>query len=59
MLIKMNIFLKGESVDNPLGMGMFETARFPRFEGYPEANGGLGTGDYIVLNKLKRKNSEI
>jgi len=60
MMVQMNLFLKGESVDNPLGMGMLDpSSRFPRFEGYPEGNGGLGTGDYIVLNKLKRKNSEI
>jgi len=59
MMILMNIYLKGETVDNPLMMGMLEPARFPRFEGNPNGNGGLGTGDYIVLNKFKRKYAEI
>lgn len=59
MMVMMNIYLKGESTDNPLMMGMMEPARFPQFEGNPKGNGGLGTKDYIVLNRLKRKNSEI
>ncbi len=56
MMTLMNIFLKGETVDNPLGMGMLEPPRFPRFEGNPNE---FGTGDYRVLNRLKRKYSEI
>lgn len=56
MMALMNIYLKGETVDNPLGMGILDPPRFPRFEGNPN---GVGTNDYRVLNKLKRKNSEI
>jgi len=59
MLALMNVYLKAESVENPLMLGMLEPARFPTFEGQPKGNGGLGTGDYVVLNQLKRKNSEI
>ncbi|KKM18005.1 hypothetical protein LCGC14_1670020 [marine sediment metagenome] len=59
MMAMMNIYLKGESVENPLGMGILEPSRFPRFEGQPKGNGGLGTGDYVVLNRLKRKYGEI
>ncbi len=56
MMVYMNIFLKGETTDNPLSMGVLEPPRFPRFEGQPN---GFGTEDYRVLNRLKRKYSEI
>lgn len=55
MMGLMNIFLKGETVESPLGMGMLEPPRFPKFIGY---SNGIGTMHYRVLNKLKRKNSE-
>ncbi|KKL55423.1 hypothetical protein LCGC14_2255540 [marine sediment metagenome] len=47
MMTLMNLFLKGETVDNPLGMGMLEPSKFPRFEGNPY---GIGTEDYKLLN---------
>jgi len=59
MMAQMNIYLKGETVENPMTMGMLEPPRFPRFEGNPKGNGGIGTEDYLILNKLKRKYSEI
>ncbi|KKL20711.1 hypothetical protein LCGC14_2452720 [marine sediment metagenome] len=59
LMVLTNIYLKGETVENPLEMGMIEPKRFPQFIGDPEANKGLGTDHYRTLNKLKRKHSEI
>jgi hypothetical protein len=59
LMVLINIYLKGETVENPLEMGMLEPKRFPQFIGDPEYNNGLGTDHYRTLNKLKRKHSEI
>jgi len=59
MMVLTNIYLKGETVENPLEMGMIVPNRFPQFVGSPTTNRGLGTGHYRTLNKLKRSKSEI
>ncbi len=56
MMVLMNTYLKGETVDNPLGLGMLDPSKFPRFEGNPYGN---GTNDYKILNRFKKKYSEI
>ncbi len=59
LMVLTNIYLKAETVENPLEMGMMEPKRFPQFIGNPTENKGLGTDHYRTLNKLKRKYSEI
>lgn len=58
MMVQMNIYLKGESVESPLETGFYsEALGFPKFKGDPSANDGKGTDHYLTLNKLKRKYS--
>jgi len=59
MMVQMNIYLKAESVENPLEMGLLEAIGFPSFKGDPEANDGKGTLHYFVLNKYKRQHSVL
>lgn len=54
----MNLYLKGESGDSPLETGFYVNPGFPTFHGDPNANKGMGTGHYLILNKLKRKYSQ-
>lgn len=58
MMIQMNIYLKGESVENPLETGFYTSPGFPYFRGNPNADNGLGTGHFRVLNKYRRKYAE-
>lgn len=56
MMIMMNIYLKGETVESPLETGFYsEALGFPYFKGDPE---GVGTYHYAVLNKLRRIHAE-
>ena len=56
IMVQMNIYLKAESVENPMESGFYESAGFPVFHGDPE---GLGTEHYRILNKYRRKYSEL
>jgi len=53
MMGLMNIYLKGEHNETPLQSGFYGIG-FPEFVGEPADNDGVGSGDYIILNKLKR-----
>ena len=59
MLVRMNVYLKAEESDSPMSSGFYDVAGFPKFEGNPEADKGLGTGHYRVLNKYRRKYSVL
>lgn len=58
LMVQTNIYLKGESVENPFETGFYTGPGFPVFHGDPEANNGKGTGHYAILNKYKRKYSQ-
>lgn len=55
MMVQMSIYLKAENTESPLETGLYDAIGFPSFKGSPK---GLGTGHYLVLNKLRRKYSE-
>lgn len=57
MLVLMNMYLKGESNETPMQSGFYGIG-FPMFTGHPDDNDGKGSGDYIILNKLKREHGE-
>lgn len=56
MMVQMNIYLKAEHTESPLETGLYDAIGFPSFKGSPR---GEGTGHYLVLNKYKRKYSEL
>jgi len=58
MMILTNLYLKGEANESPMQSGFYEGPGFPLFSGYPDDNKGVGSGDYIILNKLKLKHSQ-
>jgi len=58
MMILTNLYLKGDSNETPIQSGFYGAIGFPEFIGEPTDNDGVGSGDYIILNKLKRKHSE-
>jgi hypothetical protein len=55
LMVLTNLFLKGESNETPLQSGFYANPGFPDFDGEPTANQGIGSGDYIMLNKYKNK----
>ena len=57
MMILTNLYLKGESNETPMQSGFYGIG-FPMFVGHPDDNNGKGSGDYIILNKLKREHGE-
>jgi hypothetical protein len=57
-MILTNLYLKGEQNESPMGSGFYSNPGFPIFAGYPEDNNGIGSGDYIILNKYKREKSQ-
>ena len=59
IMVQMNIYLKAESVENPMETGFYTGPGFPVFHGDPEADDGKGSGHYRVLNKLRRKYSVL
>lgn len=56
LLVEVNIFLKGDATQ---GGFITQPVTFPKFKGNPEDNNGLGSGDFIILNKLKKKYSTV
>lgn len=54
MMILTNLYLKGEVNETPMQSGFYDIG-FPQFIGDPMENNGMGSGDYIILNKYKRK----
>ena len=54
MLVETNIFLKGDATQ---GGFVTKKAEFPEFKGKSEDNEGIGSGDFILLNKLRDKYS--
>ena len=58
MMVLTNIYLKGESVENPMETGFYISPGLPTFYGDTAANGGKGTEHYAILNKYKRKYSQ-
>ena len=52
MMILMNLYLKGDSNETPMQSGFYGIG-FPEFIGESTDNKGEGSGDYIILNKLK------
>ena len=59
MMVQMNLYLKGESVESPMETGFYTGPGFPEFIGDPDGNEGRGTGHFLTLNKYKRKYSEL
>ena len=57
MMILMNLYLKGESNETPMQSGFYGIG-FPIFVGDPDDNDNIGSGDYIILNKLKLAHGE-
>ena len=55
MMVQMSIYLKAENTESPLETGLYDAIGFPSFKGSPR---GLGTGHYLILNKLRRKYSQ-
>ena len=58
MMILTNIYLKGDSNETPLQSGFYTGPGFPDFEGFPDDNKGIGSGDYVILNKYKRRKGQ-
>jgi len=54
LMILTNLYLKGETNETPLQSGFYSIG-FPEFAGDPDENNGMGSGDYIILNKYKAK----
>ncbi len=54
MMILTNLYLKGEDNETPMQTGFYDIG-FPDFVGSPLDNKNLGSGDYVILNKYKRK----
>ena len=54
MMVQMNIYLKAESVENPLQSGFYTGPGFPQFRG---DRSGVGTEHYEILNKYRRRTS--
>jgi hypothetical protein len=59
LLVQTNIYLKAESVSDPMETGFYTGPGFPVFHGDPEADDGKGSGHYRTLNKLRRKYSVL
>lgn len=57
MMILMNLYLKGDSNETPIQNGFYGIG-FPDFEGEPMDNDGIGSGDYIILNKYKARHGD-
>jgi len=58
MMVLMNLYLKASSTEAPMETGLYDAVGFPRFTGAPNANNGMGTGHYLMLNKLRRIHSQ-
>ena len=56
MMTQMSIYLKAENTESPLETGLYDAIGFPSFKG---SSRGKGTGHYLILNKYKRKYSEL
>lgn len=56
MMFMMNLFLKGDDTEKPIQSGFYSIG-FPEFSGSPLDNKGIGSGDFLMLNKYKRKYS--
>ena len=54
MMILTNVYLKAEVTKAP-NSELYGTPGFPQLEGSPFDNKGIGSGDFIMLNKYKRK----
>jgi len=50
-----NTYLKADHNETPLQSGFYMNPGPPQFSGFPDDNNGMGSGDYIILNKYKRK----
>ena len=57
MMVMMNLYLKAEHNETPMQSGFYGEG-LPEFAGEPNDNNGVGSGDYIILNKLKRGKSQ-
>ena len=58
MMVLTNLYLKAETNETPMQSGFYESPGFPEFQGEPDDNKQIGSGDYIVLNKYRQKNSK-
>ena len=58
MMVLTNLFLKGEQNESPMGSGFYSNPGFPSFRGYSGDEIDRGSGDYVLLNKYKRKYGE-
>ena len=54
MMVLMNLYLKGEHNETPIQNGFYAIG-VPDFVGFPEDNKEICSGDYVVLNKYKRR----
>jgi len=54
MMFQMNSYLKADHNEKPMQAGFFGIG-FPYFVGSPLDNKGMGSGNYEILNKYKRK----
>ena len=52
MMVETNIFIKGDAIT---GGYITTPITFPKFKGNADDNGGLGSGDYVMLNKIRDK----
>lgn len=58
MMVLMNLYLKAETNEKPMQSGFYADPGFPEFQGEPDDNKDVGSGDYIILNKYRQKNSK-
>lgn len=57
-MVMTNIYLKGDANETPMASGFYANPFALDFVGDPDDNGGMGSGDFVVLNKYKRLKGE-
>ena len=57
MMMLQNTYLKADHNETPLQSGFYMNPGPPQFDGEPNDNNGEGSGDYIILNKLREKHN--